>query len=296
MEHSKDKEVKTEEVPPQGEETLEEAVDKSEDVQAPKVAKHKKDVPEYVEHAKKMRRNLVVAIVALIAIICVIVGLMVFYLLHSQNASVQQEQTSDVSQMEGEASEKTTTKDEKTSTVPDLASLIGVKADEVAQKAGHGAQVTSDEAKDEENNPVKRVMKLTLTNDVGSDSTGNPTIVASANSDGNVTSVTYSSSTKTLGYGTMSFTDAIQNEKIIEKVMKEAGLTINSADVVLPEDKSSWTTYTDDGKRISREEKEFSGEVDGKKWSARLAYDYTVSLATDNLSDTLRNITITISS
>ena len=78
--------------------------------------------------------------------------------------------------------------------------------------------------------------------------------------------------------------------------MKEAGLTINSADVVLPENKADWTTYTEDGKRISREEREFSGEAEGKKWSATLSYDYTVSLATDNLSDTLRNIRITISS
>lgn len=267
-----------------------------EQAEAPKRAKHVKDVPEYVEHAKKMRKNLVIAIVSLIVIICVIVGLMVFYVLQSQSVSVQQQQSSDVSQMENDPSETATTKDEKTSTVPALAGLIGVNVDSLATAAGHGAQITSDEAKNDENDPVKRVIKLTLTNDVGSDSSGNPTIVANLNSDGNATSVTYSSSTKTLGYGTMSFADAIQNEKIIEKVMKEAGLTINSADVVLPEDKASWTTYTDDGKRISREEKEFSGEVDGKKWSAKLAYDYTVSLATDNLSDTLRNITITISS
>ena len=267
----------------------------SEQAEAPKRAKHVKDVPEYVENAKKMRKNLVIAIVSLIIIICVIVGLMVFYVLQSQSVSVQQQQSSDVSQMENDPSE-TATKDEKTSTVPALAGLIGVNVDSLATAAGHGAQITSDEAKNDENDPVKRVVKLTLTNDVGSDSSGNPTIVANLNSDGNAMSVTYSSSTKTLGYGTMSFADAIQNEKIIEKVMKEAGLTINSADVVLPEDKASWTTYTDDGKRISREEKEFSGEVDGKKWSAKLAYDYTVSLATDNLSDTLRNITITISS
>ena len=267
-----------------------------EQAEAPKRAKHVKDVPEYVENAKKMRKNLIVAIVALIVIICVIVCLMAFYLLHSQNASVQQQQTNDTTHIETDPSETASTKDEKSSTVPALAGLIGVNVDSLATAAGHGAQVTSDEAKNDENDPVKRVIKLTLTNDVSSDSTGNPTIVANINSDGNVTSVTYSSSTKTLGYGTMSFTDAIQNEKIIEKVMKEAGLSINSADVVLPEDKASWTTYTDDGKRISREEKEFSGEVDGKKWSAKLVYDYTVSLATDNLSDTLRNITITISS
>lgn len=261
--------------------------------QEPKRAKHAVDVPEYVENAKKMRRNLTVAIIVLLVIVCAIGGLMAYYLYTSQNATVQQQQ-SDVAQMDEDSAK--TTKTEKSSTVPTLATLIGTSANEIANAIGHGAQVSSDESKDDENDPVKRTIKLTLTNDVGSDSSGNPTVVVNANSDGNVTSVTYSASTKALGYGTMSFTDAIQNEKIIEKVMKEAGLTINSADVVLPENKADWTTYTEDGKRISREEREFSGEAEGKKWSATLSYDYTVSLATDNLSDTLRNIRITISS
>ena len=262
--------------------------------QEPKRAKHAVDVPEYVEHSKKMRRNLVIAIVVLIVIICAIGGLLAFYLYTSQNATVQQHQ-SDVSQIESNDDEKSTSTD-KTATAPSLASLIGTKADDVVNNIGHGAQVSSDERREDENDPVKRVIRLTLTNDVGTGSTGNPTVVANANEEGNITSVTYSASTKALGYGTMSFTDAIQNEKIIEKVMKEAGLTINSSDVVLPENKAEWTKYTDDGKRISREERTFSGEADGKKWSATLSYDYTVSLATDNLSDTLRNISITISS
>ena len=268
-------------------------IEEKSDAKEPKRAKHAVDVPEYVENAKKMRRNLTIAIVVLLVIVCVIGGLMAFYLYTSQNSSIQQQQN-DVVQMEEGTSDTTAT--EKSSTVPSLATLIGVKADEVANAIGHGAQVASDEKKDEESDPVKRIMRLTLTNDIGSDSSGNPTVVVNANSDNNVTSVTYSASTKALGYGTMSFTDAIQNEKIIEKVMKEAGLTINSGDVVLPENKAEWTKYTDDGKRISREERTFSGEADGKKWSATLSYDYTVSLATDNLSDTLRNISITISS
>lgn len=261
--------------------------------QKPKRAKHAADVPEYVANAKKMRRNLVVAIIALLLIVCTVGGLLVYYFYTSQNATVQQQQ-GDVSLIEGNTDEKSVSSD-KTATVPTLATLIGVKADEVANLVGHGAQVSGDEARDVENDPVKRVVRLTLTNDVGSGSSGNPSVSVFADSEGNVTSVTYSASTKALGYGTMSFTDAIQNEKIIEKVMAEAGIFINSEDVVLPENKDAWTTYTDDGRRISREEREFSGEAEGKKWSANLSYDYTVSLATDNLSDTLRNIRITIS-
>lgn len=258
-------------------------------------AKHASDIPEYFEHDKKIKRNLKVAIVVLLILIIVVVGLLAFYFLNFQNVSVQQKQVSsgDVEKIENSDQSQNS---QKSSTVPGLASLIGTKADEVAQNIGHGAQVTSDEHRDSEEDPVKRVVKLTLTNDVSTDSSGNPTVAVMANSEGNITSVTYSASIKTIGFGTMSFSDAVQNEKIIEKVFKEAGLNINSADVALPEDKSSWTKYTDDGKRISREEKEFSGEADGKKWTAKLIYDYTVSLATDNLSDTLRNITVTISS
>lgn len=270
--------------------------EKIEEPKTPKRAKHAVDVPEYIENSKKMRRNLVIAIVVLIVILCLIGAMVAVYLLTSQNVSVQQQQETDVSQMENSEADTSTSASEKSATVPDLALLIGAKADDTVALIGHGAQVSADEAKEEENTPVKRTLRLTLTNDVSSDSSGNPTVVVSANSEGNIISVTYTASTKALGYGTMSFSDAIQNERIIEKVMKEAGLQVGSENVVLPENKAEWTTYTDDGKRISREEKEFSGEVEGKKWSARLAYDYTVSLATDNLSDTLRNISITISS
>lgn len=263
--------------------------------ETPKRAKHASDIPEYFEHDQKIKRNLKIAIVLLLVLILVVVGLFAFYFLKIQNVSVQQTQVNsgEVGKIENTDPSQNS---QKSSTVPGLASLIGTKVDEVAQNIGHGAQVTSDEHRDSEEDPIKRVVKLTLTNDIGSGSSGNPTVTVNGDSEGNITSVTYQASIKTLGYGTMSFSDAVQNEKIIEKVLKEAGLSINSADVTLPEDKSSWTQYSEDGKRISREEKEFSGEADGKKWSAKLVYDYTVSLATDNLSDTLRNITITISS
>ena len=262
----------------------------------PKRAKHANDIPEYVEHEQKIKRNLKIAIVALLVLIVLAIALFAFHYINLQNVSVQQTQvsTGDVENIEN--ADSSAKSSQKSSTVPGLSALIGTKVDEVAQNVGHGAQVTADEKRDSEEDPIKRVVKMTLTNDVGSDSTGNPTLVVNGNSDGNISSLTYQSSIKTLGYGTMSFSDAVQNERIIEKVLKEAGLTISAESVVLPEDKAQWTTYTEDGKRISKEEKEFSGEADGKKWSVKLVYDYTVSLATDNLSDTLRNITISISS
>ncbi|MDO4841375.1 MAG: hypothetical protein Q3982_01705 [Phoenicibacter congonensis] len=261
-------------------------------------AKHASEVPEYEIVAEKTRKKLGIAIVTLLVLIVIIVACLVFFFLTSSNVSVEQQHSdsTEVSQISENSSSSTS---EKTATVPSLAALIGTKVDDAATSLGHGATVSSDTKKDDEDDPVKRVVKYSLANDAGSSSSGTPTVTVNADSDDEITSVTYQTSTKSLGYGTISFQDAVQNEKIIQAIMKEAGLTISDSDVVLPADKADYTTYSDDGKRITKEEKEFSGTADysGKtlSWSTRLQYDYTVALATDNLADTLRNATITIS-
>lgn len=276
-----------------------EADTKLEEEARPRRAKHAADLPEYEIASQNMRKKLMIANVALVVVLALAAVAFGLYVFNSQNVSVEQHQAgqSDVSQMQGSDSQSNGS--EKTATVPEIAGIIGTSVDDVTSAIGHGAQVTSDTEKDDEDDPIKRVVKYSLANDQGDSTSWNPVVIAYADKDNDITQITYQASTKALGYGTMSFQDAVANERIIEKIMAEAGLKISSDDVSLPDDKSDYTTYTDDGKRISKEELEFSGDADysgtSVKWSARLLYDYTVSLATDNLADTVRMITVTIS-
>ena len=109
----------------------------------------------------------------------------------------------------------------------------------------------------------------------------------------------YSAATSSLGYGSVSFTDAVQNEHIVEETLAEAGLTVSYGTAQLPEDKMLYSTYDTDGTTLVKEYCSFNGTgmADGVEhgWDAILSYDYSVANATDNLNDTIRTIYIYIS-
>ncbi len=256
------------------------------------------ELPVYEVNAKRMRRNLKVAILVLVAIVCAL-GVC-FYLLtiNSANISTQQTQSSsaDVTNISNN-SDNTSQSQKKSTSVPNLAQLIGTNIDQFAETVGHGATVSSDEQKNEENNAVKRVVRFTLTSDGGDSKSGIPSVSVNVGEDSSIISIDYSASTKALGYATVSFRDALNNEHVVENTLREAGLNVQEGVAVLGEDvpASDYTTYATDGIKTTREEREFSGESDGNKWSARLVYDYSIGNATDNLNDTSRTIYISIS-
>lgn len=264
-----------------------------------KKAKHAQEVPEYEKNAKTLRRNLTIAIVALVILLIILAILVYMFLMNAQNVSVQQTQNAEteVTQIEGNESHETQDS-QKSATVPTLAAALGGKYDDAVTTIGHGAQVASDESKEDDDigdDGIKRTVKLTLANDAGDSKSGNPTVTLTMDKEDVVKTVSYTASTKVLGYGSMSFQDAILNDKIITRVMSEAGVTIDDSQITLPENQSEYATYTSDGKRVSKEEREFSGEASNCKWSAKLLYDYALSITTDNLQDTVRTISISIS-
>ena len=108
----------------------------------------------------------------------------------------------------------------------------------------------------------------------------------------------YSASTAALGYGTLSFSDAVKNEGVVEKTLQEAGINVPANTVELPADKSQYSTYATDGTTLVKENCSFSGNVDidgvSHEWSAVLSYDYTTANASGNLSDTIRTIYVYI--
>ena len=260
--------------------------------------KQEEELPVYEVNAARMRKNMKVAIVVLLVFVAAMGACFYFLTVNSDNISTQQTATSNADVTNISSSSSSSSSDnQKSTSVPALSTLVGTNIDAAAEVIGHGAQVTSDETKNEENNAIKRVVRFTLTSDGGDSKSGIPTVVVNVGENSNIISVEYSAATKSLGYGTVSFRDALNNEHIVENTLKEAGVNVVEGSARLGDDvaASEYTTYASDGIKTTREERTFDGEVDGVKWQARLVYDYSIGNATDNLSDTVRTIWFSIS-
>ncbi|MEY8460840.1 histone-lysine N-methyltransferase [Eggerthellaceae bacterium 24-137] len=260
-------------------------------------------VPEYMRKSRRMRRILIVVIVLLILLLAAMFYFGFQMLKTSDSTAVQQAQSAE-QQVDAIGADDTTdaaNEAVKTTTVPDLVSLLGLTQDEAVERLQHGAQVTGDpRAVNEEGNPIKSEVRVALTAEPADSRTGTPTVFLGLNKKGRVIQAGYSTSTASLGYGALSFADAVRTEHVIEKTLAEAGVTVGADEVALPEDSSSYTTYDTDGKTITKEYCSFSGssEVDGTPhtWSAVLSYDYSMANASGNLADTVRTIFIYVNS
>ncbi len=255
------------------------------------------EVPEYLYKSRRMRRILIVVIVILVLLLGV-GGVLVFQLFSTvQNAATQQAQTAseaiDVKQA-SEVSESSTTA--KRTTVPDLVSLLGLTQDEAIEKMAHGAQVSSSSEVNEEGNPIKHEVRVALTAEPADSRTGTPTVYLGLDQDGRVIQAGYSTSTSSLGYGSFSFSDAVENVGVVEETLNEAGLQVPEKSVTLPEDKMEYSSYASDGTTLTREYFSFEGVAPAtgggaeRAWSAVLSYDYTLANTTGNLADTMRTI------
>ncbi len=256
-------------------------------------------VPEYMRKSRRMRRILIVVIVLLIALLGATVYFGYQMLKTSDSTAVQQAQNAE-QQTEAigtDEADDAANEAVKTTTVPDLVSLLGLTQDEAVELLQHGAQVTGEpRAVNEEGNPIKTELRVALTAEPADSRTGTPTVFLGLNKKGKIIQAGYSTSTASLGYGALSFADAVRTENVIEKTLAEAGVTVSADDVVLPEDSAAYTTYDTDGKTITKEYCSFSGEADvegaSHTWSAVLSYDYSMANASGNLADTVRTIFI----
>ncbi|WP_165174104.1 histone-lysine N-methyltransferase [Adlercreutzia sp. ZJ242] len=254
-------------------------------------------IPEYLRKSKRMRRILIGVIVVFVVLLAV-GGVLAWQLLQTvQTTASQQAQnvTQEVSAIDGDAAAKdASTATAKKTTVPDLTALLGLTQDEAIERLQHGAQVSSTREVNEEGNPVKQDVRIALTAEPADTRSGTPTVYLGLNEEGRVVQAGYSAATSSLGYGSLSFSDAVRNEHIIEKTLAEAGVQVPDGAVTLPEDKTAYSTYASDGTTLTKEYCSFSGEVDidgaPHAWSAVLSYDYAMANATGNLADTIRTI------
>ncbi|MCI8468402.1 MAG: histone-lysine N-methyltransferase [Eggerthellaceae bacterium] len=257
------------------------------------------EIPAYLRKSRRMRRILIA--VAVILVLLLAAGAYFTWQLvqvaetsASQQAQAHQDQQQAAVLSPDEANDASSATTVKKTTVPNLTALLGLDQDQAIEYLAHGAQVASTREVNEEDNPVRQEVRVALTEEPADARTGTPTVYLGLGEDGLIVQVGYSTSTASLGYGSLSFADAVRNESIIEKTLAEAGVDVDEGSVALPEDKESYSTYDTDGKTLIKEYCSFYGEADVEgtpmQWSAVLSYDYTMANATSNLADTVRTI------
>lgn len=255
------------------------------------------EVPEYLRKSQRMRRVLIGVIIVLIVLLAAGAFFTWQLVQTAQTAAVQQVQNAgqSVASAPGEQGVKdASTATARTTTVPDLVSLLGKTQQEAIDALAHGAQVSSVREVNEEGNPVKSEARIVLTEEASDSLSGSPTVYAGMDEEGVIVQIGYSAPTSALGFGSLSFADAVRNEHIIEKTLAEGGVKVDEGSVSLPDDKMAYSTYATDGTTLTREYASFSDEayIDGTVhgWSAVLSYDYATANATGNLANTVRTV------
>lgn len=189
---------------------------------------------------------------------------------------------------------------------PKLVELIGKTQDEAAAEIGRGATETSSKDITEEKGEgdekttevVGRSVTLALTDET-TDARGNiPSVYLTLDADGVIVEAGYSASVGSLGYGDVSFIDAVSSEHIVENLVETAGVDIEQGSVEMPA-VEDYRTYADDGTTIAQEVYTFSGDDSGSgdatySWSCKLSYDYSAANVSGNLADTIRQVYVYI--
>lgn len=262
--------------------------------------RHAAPEPELSPRMKKSKRTRKVLIVVVILLILVIGGLG-YYMYQTFNTS--QEQAAQQAHEQAAAPKDNITETQADDTietasqlanVPNLASFMGKTTDEAIAELGRGAIVTANKAVKDKNSAVKTEISVALTEEPVDSKTGTPTVYLGLDKKGAIIQVGYSASASALGFGSLSFADAVSNEHVVEKTLAKIGAEIPEGSAVLPEDKAKYTQYDSDGTTVTRENCSFSGDTTvgdaACTWSAVLSYDYKSQLLSGNLSDTIRII------
>lgn len=255
----------------------------------------------YIHKSTRMRKILIVVSILLVALIAAL-GVVVFHLVTTaQDAAIQQTNISvaEDDDIDAQDSDPDSRSSAKKTTVPDLVPLLGSTLEPALEQIGHGAEVTRTLEVNEEGNPIKQSVQLTLTEEPSDSRAGTPTVYLDLDEEGCILQVGYSAAMSALGYGTLSFSDAVVNEHVVEETLIEAGLSVSYGAAALPEDKTEYSTYDTDGTTLVKEYCAFEGVGTASgaehQWEAILSYDYSMANATDNLNDTIRTIYVYVS-
>ena len=187
----------------------------------------KEEIPSYMRKSRRMRRILIVVVVLLVLLLAAGGYFAVRLFQTAQTAAYQQTQqqqsNQDTSSLQAGSEGNDATSTVKKTSAPNLTELLGCTQDDALAKVGRGAQVTVSNEVNEEGNPIKTEVRVALTDEPADTRTGTPTLYLGLDEDGAVVQAGYSAGTASLGYGTLSFSDAVKNESIIEKTLPGGG-------------------------------------------------------------------------
>ena len=274
-------------------------------------------VPAHVRRSRRVRRILIAVIVVVILAFVALGVLTYAWIQESNTVAAQLGGSNGMSEQAADTSGS----GEKETEVVELVSLLGMTSDEALEAVGRGAEVTrttstadaeedSDEdAQDDDEDAdaeaevdddvVVTNVTLTLADEPQDDNGTSPSVYLGLNAAGMAVQVGYSASISLLGYGQVSFADAVESNELVEQALSEAGVDVDSGTAVLPEDRAEYTTYASDGDTVLKESYTFTGsaEVDGSSvdWSVQLLYDYSASNASGDLDDTVRYVYVYVS-
>lgn len=253
-------------------------------------------IPVYLHKSRRLRRILIgVIIVLIVLLVAALVGIGMLVVNESRSAvqmatNNQQQAADDLKDGVEDASTGT----EKLITAPNLAAILGASQDDAIASVGRGATVTATREVNEEGNPIKTSLTVALTEEPADARSGTPTVYLGLDEEGKVVQAGYSAPLASLGFGSLSFADAVSNEHVVEKTLQEAGIPVEEGAAVLPEDKAAYSSYDSAGTTLVRENCTFEGEATigdaVRSWSSTLSYDYTTANASDNLANTIRLI------
>lgn len=267
----------------------------------------REEMPAHHVKSRRMRTALIVVSVALVLLMAAL-GYFAWMLIGeardvAYQSTIQSSQNSKDSASTLDAG--STSADRKET--PELVGLIGKTEDEAVALIGRGATETSSSEITEETGEgdekttevVGRNVTLALTDET-SDSKGNtPSVYLTLDKEGVITEAGYSASVGSLGYGEVSFVDAVQTEHLVENLVSMAGVPTEEGAVEMPSPES-YRSYADDGKTIAQEMYTFegTGEADGASyaWSCKLSYDYSAANVSGNLADTIRQVYLYVKS
>ena len=267
----------------------------------------REEMPAHHVKSRRMRTALIAVSVALVLLMAAL-GYFAWMLIGeardvAYQSTIQSSQNSKDSASTFDAG--STSADRKET--PELVGLIGKTEDEAVALIGRGATETSSSEITEETGEgdekttevVGRNVTLALTDET-SDSKGNtPSVYLTLDKEGVITEAGYSASVGSLGYGEVSFVDAVQTEHLVENLVSMAGVPTEEGAVEMPSPES-YRSYADDGKTIAQEMYTFegTGEADGASyaWSCKLSYDYSAANVSGNLADTIRQVYLYVKS
>ena len=180
--------------------------------------------------------------------------------------------------------------------VPHLVNLVGCTRKAALKRVGQSGTIVSKKRLSGREDAAVRLYTVALSQEETVQLQGTPLLYLYTDSEGLVVRAGYRVSLSLLGYGSISFRDAVESDHVVEDTLAQAGLAVEGEPLRLAKPRSQYATYEADGVALRTERARFSGTGLGGgqrySWEALVDFDYTLANSTDNLANTVRHLEV----